>query len=54
MVSFTHAGFVVIGTLAGFVMISQMAYLAGIREHQGTAMGLFSTTSYMGMQFCRL
>jgi MFS family permease len=26
-----------------------MAYLAGIKDHQGTAMGLFSTTSYLGM-----
>jgi len=50
MVSFyTPLGFVIIGTVAGFVMISQMAYLAGIKDHQGTAMGLFSTTSYMGM-----
>ena len=50
MVSFyTPLGFVVIGTLAGFVMISQMAYLAGIKDYQGTAMGLFSTTSYLGM-----
>jgi MFS family permease len=30
-------------------MISQMAYLAGIKDYQGTAMGLFSTTSYLGM-----
>jgi predicted MFS family arabinose efflux permease len=50
MVSFyTPLGFVIIGTLAGFVMISQMAYLAGVKDHQGTAMGLFSTTSYLGM-----
>lgn len=50
MVSFyTPLGFIIIGTLAGFVMISQMAYLAGVKDHQGTAMGLFSTTSYLGM-----
>jgi MFS family permease len=50
MVSFyTPLGFVIIGTLAGFVMISQMSYLSGVKDHQGTAMGLFSTTSYLGM-----
>jgi len=50
MISFyTPLGFVLIGTLAGFVMISQMSYLSGVKDHQGTAMGLFSTTSYLGM-----
>jgi MFS family permease len=50
MVSYySPLGFVIIGTLAGFVMISQMAYLAGVKNHQGTTMGLFSTTSYLGM-----
>ena len=50
MVSFyTPLGFVIIGILAGVVMIAQMAYLAGVKDHQGTAMGLFSTTSYLGM-----
>jgi MFS family permease len=50
MVSFyTPLGFVFIGTLAGFVMISQMSYLSGVKDHQGIAMGLFSTTSYLGM-----
>ncbi len=42
-------GFAILGALAGIVMISQMAYLAGEREHQGIAMGLFSTMSYLGM-----
>jgi MFS family permease len=46
---YTPLGFVIIGTLAGIVMIAQMAYLAGVKDHQGTAMGLFSTTSYLGM-----
>jgi MFS family permease len=46
---FSPWGFAVLGALAGIVMIAQMAVLAGIREHQGTAMGLFSTTSYLGM-----
>jgi MFS family permease len=50
MVSFySPLGFPIIGILAGVVMIAQMSYLAGIKDHQGTAMGLFSTTSYLGM-----
>jgi MFS family permease len=46
---FSPYGFVMIGVLAGIVMISQMAFLALAREHQGVAMGLFSTFSYLGM-----
>lgn len=46
---YSPLGFVVIGALSGIVMIAQMAFLAGIKEHQGIAMGLFSTTSYLGM-----
>ncbi len=42
-------GFAILGALAGIVMIAQMAILAGIRGHQGVVMGLFSTTSYLGM-----
>ena len=42
-------GFIVIGALAGVVMIAQMAVLAGIRDQQGAAMGVFSTSSYLGM-----
>lgn len=50
MISFiTPAGFLVLGAMAGVVMIAQMAFLARIREHQGIAMGLFSTCSYLGM-----
>ncbi|MDP3563117.1 MAG: MFS transporter, partial [Methanoregula sp.] len=49
IVFFTPLGFIMIGALAGVVMIAQMAFLAGVREHQGIAMGLFSTTSYLGM-----
>jgi len=45
---FSPAGFLVIGALAGVVMIAQMAYLAGVRE-QGTVMGLYATFSYLGM-----
>jgi MFS family permease len=43
------AGFLVIGAVAGVVIISQMAFLAQTQEHQGTAMGLYSTFAYLGM-----
>ncbi|MGD0080363.1 MAG: MFS transporter [Methanoregula sp.] len=43
------AGFLVLGAVAGIVMIAQMAFLARIHDHQGTAMGLFTTASYLGM-----
>ncbi len=43
------AGFLVLGAVAGIVMIAQMAFLARVHEHQGTAMGLFTTMSYIGM-----
>jgi len=46
---FSPGGFPVLGALAGIVMIAQMALLAGVKEHQGVVMGLFSTTSYLGM-----
>jgi MFS family permease len=46
---FSPYGFVMIGVFAGIVMISQMAFLAQARDHQGVAMGLFSTFSYLGM-----
>ncbi|HWQ67882.1 MAG TPA: MFS transporter [Methanospirillum sp.] len=37
------------GFVAGIIMISQIGYLAASVEHQGIAMGLFSTSSYAGM-----
>ena len=46
---FSPAGFLVLGAVAGIVMIAQMAFLARVHEHQGTAMGLFTTMSYIGM-----
>ncbi len=46
---FSPLGFVIIGIGAGVVMIAQMAFLAQVKDHQGVAMGLFSTTSYLGM-----
>ncbi|MGA9087089.1 MAG: MFS transporter [Methanoregula sp.] len=42
-------GFIVLGALAGIVMIAQMAILAEERNRQGLVMGLFSTFSYLGM-----
>jgi MFS family permease len=50
MVSYyTPLGFVMLGICAGVVMIAQMTFLAQVRDQQGVAMGLFSTTSYLGM-----
>jgi MFS family permease len=46
---FSPAGFLVLGALAGIVLIGQMAFLAGVPGHQGTVMGFFSTFSYLGM-----
>jgi len=46
---YTAAGFLLIGALAGVIMIAQMAFLARVPRYQGVLMGLFSTTSYLGM-----
>jgi MFS family permease len=46
---FSPAGFLVLGAVAGAVIIFQMAFLAGSEEHQGTVMGLYSTFAYLGM-----
>jgi len=46
---FLPLGFVMIGIGAGVVMIAQMTFLAQVKDHQGIVMGLFSTTSYLGM-----
>jgi MFS family permease len=46
---YSPLGFVMIGIGAGIVMIAQMSFLAQVKDHQGVAMGLFSTTSYLGM-----
>ena len=42
-------GFVVLGALAGIVMVAQMSVLACEKDRQGCVMGLFSTSSYLGM-----
>lgn len=50
MVSFySPVAFELLGILAGVIMIAQMKFLAQVTDHQGAAMGLFSTTSYLGM-----
>lgn len=46
---FSPAAFLVVGSVAGAVMVAQMAFLAQAGENHGTAMGLYSTTSYLGM-----
>ena len=46
---FTPAGFALIGAVVGFVMIAQMAYLAGTGLPQGAVMGSYNAASYAGM-----
>jgi MFS family permease len=46
---YSPLGFVMLGICAGVIMIAQMTFLAQVRDHQGVAMGLFSTASYLGM-----
>jgi MFS family permease len=46
---FSPAGFLMIGAVAGVVIISQMAFLAGVAGNQGTVMGLYSSFAYLGM-----
>ncbi|OPX68258.1 MAG: Multidrug resistance protein MdtH [Methanoregulaceae archaeon PtaB.Bin108] len=46
---FSVWGFLIIGWMAGMVMISQLAYLANLSARQGVLMGLFNTASYGGM-----
>jgi MFS family permease len=46
---FTPWAFIVLGALAGVVMIAQLTYLASAGRDQGTYMGLFDASSYLGM-----
>jgi len=41
--------FILVGAVAGAVMIAQLSFLAIAEERQGVVMGLFSTASYGGM-----
>ena len=45
----TSWAFIVIGAFAGIIMIAQLAFLADAGKEQGTFMGLFNTSSYLGM-----
>jgi len=49
LVAFTPAGFIVVGTLLGFIMIAQLAFLAGTGLPQGRVMGFYNAASYAGM-----
>lgn len=45
----TAVGLILVGAVAGFVIISQMTFLARTGIRQGVMMGLFNTSSYGGM-----
>ncbi len=50
MASFlTSWAFVIIGVFAGIIMIAQLTFLADAGKEQGTFMGLYNTSSYLGM-----
>lgn len=42
-------GFALIGGVAGFVIIAQMKFLAETRVEQGAMIGLFNTSTYLGL-----
>ncbi len=42
-------GFIILGFLAGFVIISQLSYLSFSEKEQGTTMSLYNMASYAGM-----
>lgn len=46
---FTSWAFIIIGLFAGIIMIAQLAFLADAGPEQGIFMGLFNTSSYLGM-----
>lgn len=43
--------FILVGAIAGVVMIAQLAFLAESETRQGTVIGLFNAASYGGMTF---
>jgi MFS family permease len=51
LVPITPAGFAIVGALLGFIMIAQLAFLAGTDLPQGEAMGSYNAASYAGMTF---
>lgn len=50
-VFFSPVFFILVGAIAGVVMIAQLAYLAESETRQGVVMGLFNAASYGGMTF---
>ena len=50
-VFFSPVFFILVGAIAGVVMIAQLAYLAESEPTQGVVMGLFNAASYGGMTF---
>ena len=46
---YTPAGFALVGALVGFIMIAQLAFLAGTGLPQGAVMGSYNAASYLGM-----
>jgi MFS family permease len=49
LVFLTPFSFILVGALAGVVMIAQLAFLATSEARQGVVMGLFNAASYGGM-----
>jgi len=49
LVFLTPLSFILVGALAGVVMIAQLAFLATSEARQGVVMGLFNAASYGGM-----
>jgi hypothetical protein len=45
----TPAAFILVGALLGFIMIAQLAFLAGSGLPQGAVMGSYNAASYLGM-----
>jgi MFS family permease len=49
LVMATPLGFLMVGAIAGVVMIAQMAFLGSTGLRQGRVMGLYTASSYLGM-----
>lgn len=49
LLPFSPVAFALIGAIVGFVMIAQIAYLAGTGLPQGAVMGTYNASSYAGM-----
>jgi len=51
LVFITPVSFILVGAIAGVVMIAQLSFLATSEARQGVVMGLFNAASYGGMSF---